>query len=118
MLNQGGKEYTKGVLGQGLAKTDPPAKAVGHESLLFDELPAPAVRLLQEPLGEEGCRLFPVVGVLEKLKFEVKPEKYNFGGIFIGNLDTDLHIGDQVDHGYRVLRQLVVVQLKGPGAGR
>ena len=34
------------------------------------------------------------------------------------NLDTDLHIGDQVDHGYRVLRQLVVVQLKGPGAVR
>ena len=33
------------------------------------------------------------------------------------NLDTDLHIGDQVDHGYRVLRQLVVVQLKGPGGG-
>ena len=31
---------------------------------------------------------------------------------------TDLHIGDQVDHGYRVLRQLVVVQLNGPGADK
>ena len=64
MLDQGGKEYAKGVLGQRLAKTDPPAKAVGDEALLLDELPGPALRLLQEPLGEEGCWLFPVVGVL------------------------------------------------------
>ena len=68
MLDQGGKEYAKGVLSQRLAKTDPPAKAVGDEAFLFDELPGPAVRLLQEPLGEEGCRLFPVVGVLGKQK--------------------------------------------------
>ena len=68
MLDQGGEEYTKGVLGQRLAKTDPPAKAVGDEALLLGELPGPAVRLLQEPLGEEGCRLFPVVRVLGNRK--------------------------------------------------
>ena len=46
MLDQGCKEYTKGVLGQRLAKTDPPAEAVGHEAFLLDELPGPTVRLL------------------------------------------------------------------------
>ena len=67
MLDQGGKEYTKGVLGQGLSKTDPPAKAVGDKTFLLDKLPARSpVRLLKEPLGEEGCGLFPVVWVLVK----------------------------------------------------
>ena len=46
MLDEGGKEYTKSVFGQGLAKTDSPAEAVGDEALLLDELPVPAVRLL------------------------------------------------------------------------
>ena len=67
MLDQGGKENTKGVFGQGLAKTDPPAKAVGDETFLLDKLPArPVVHLLKEPLGDEGCGLIPVVWVLGK----------------------------------------------------
>ena len=68
MLDEGGKEYTKCVLGQGLAKTNPPAETVRDEALLLDQLPGPAVRLLKEPLGEESCRIFPVVGVLRKQK--------------------------------------------------
>ena len=66
MLDQGGKEYTKGVFGQSLSKTDPPAKAVGDKSILLDKLPGSDVRLLKEPLGEEGCGLGPVVWVLRK----------------------------------------------------
>ena len=72
MLDEGGKEYTKSVFGQGLAKTDSPAEAVGDESFLLYELPGPAVRLLKEPLGEESCRLLPVVGVLGKQKAQEK----------------------------------------------
>ena len=46
MLDQGSKEYPKGVLGLGLSKTNPPAKAVGNKPLLLDKLPGPIVRFL------------------------------------------------------------------------
>ena len=72
MLDQGGKEYTKGVFGQSLSKTDPPAKAVGDKSILLYKLPGTDVRLLKEPLREESCRLLPVVGVLGKQKAQEK----------------------------------------------
>ena len=65
MLDQGGKEYAKGVPGQGLAKADPPAKAVRHKAFFLDELPGPLVRLLKEPLRDEGCWIFPVFRVLK-----------------------------------------------------
>ena len=68
MLDQGGKEYTKGVFGQSLSKTDPPAKAVWDKSILLYKLPGTDVRLLKEPLGEEGCGLLPVVWVLRTQK--------------------------------------------------
>ena len=68
MLDQGGKEYTKGVFGQSLSKTDPPAEAVGDESFLLDKLPGSIVGLLKEPLREKGCGLLPVVWVLRTQK--------------------------------------------------
>ena len=46
MLDQGGKEYTKGVFGQSLSKTDPPAKAVGDKSFLLDKLPEDTIAMI------------------------------------------------------------------------
>ena len=63
MLDQGGEEYEEGVPGQGLPHAHPPAEAVRHEAVLLEEPPGVA-RPLQEPLGEEGEGLLPVVGVL------------------------------------------------------
>ena len=78
VLDQGGKEYTQGVFGERLSKTDASPKAVRDESLLLQKLPSAIFVFLEEPLRAEGCRVVPVVRVLREDGLEETLRKYFF----------------------------------------